>query len=311
MEAGSGWLLLTLAILSFVLSAIGAAVGLILGHLRLPLLITYLGSPASGATTNLIISGVGALAGAWRHARDGRVALHAFLLMGIPSGIGALIAVVVFTQVNPLWSYLIIGIMLVWSGVQLVRRKVEPLPCPPIPLARRIMVEIVVGLGLGALAAVTGLMLGTLRLPIMIRYLRMDPKEAVGTNMAVGCLTALVGALTGLCAGVTTLHWPVLWAVVPPTIVGGYLGGWLTGRLTKEGVQRLVGWVVAFSGVILLIQGSVSGYRQGTSQIPAVWVDEHDLQYDGWFDFDLEEDDEPPDQDPWTPILLRKTNSEG
>jgi hypothetical protein len=52
MEPGSFWLLLAIALVSFSLAFIGAAVGLVLGHLRLPLLITYLGSPGAGAMTN-------------------------------------------------------------------------------------------------------------------------------------------------------------------------------------------------------------------------------------------------------------------
>jgi hypothetical protein len=51
---------------------VGAAVGLVLGHLRLPLLVAHLGSPGAGASTHLAVSGLGALAGTARHARAGR-----------------------------------------------------------------------------------------------------------------------------------------------------------------------------------------------------------------------------------------------
>src|SRR4051812_48427675 len=73
MVTGSLGLLIGIGALSFFLAFIGAAVGLILGHLRLPLLIAYLGSPAAGAMTNLIISGSGAVAGSASHVREGRV----------------------------------------------------------------------------------------------------------------------------------------------------------------------------------------------------------------------------------------------
>ena len=49
METHHVFLLCGIALLSFVLSFIGSAVGLVLGHLRLPLLIAYLGSPGAGA----------------------------------------------------------------------------------------------------------------------------------------------------------------------------------------------------------------------------------------------------------------------
>src|SRR3954453_21817758 len=73
MHPGSPWLLVGIGVLSFALAFIGAAVGLILGHLRLPLLIAYLGSPTGGAMMNLLISGTGALSGSASHVRAGRV----------------------------------------------------------------------------------------------------------------------------------------------------------------------------------------------------------------------------------------------
>src|SRR5436190_23497472 len=110
MGPGSLGLLAAIAFLSFVLSFVGAAVGLILGHLRLPLLIAYLGGPGAGAMTNLIISGCGAVGGVARHLRDGRVSWAGLALMGVPSAVGAAVAVLVFVQINPLWSYLVIGV---------------------------------------------------------------------------------------------------------------------------------------------------------------------------------------------------------
>src|SRR5439155_20387220 len=108
--------------------------------------------------------GTGALAGTWRHLRDGRISWLGLALMGIPSAIGAAVAVRIFVQVNPLWSYLVIGIMLVVSGINLVRRPATEPAQGAIPWARQVVIEVVLGLGLGALAAITGLMLGSLRL---------------------------------------------------------------------------------------------------------------------------------------------------
>jgi uncharacterized membrane protein YfcA len=288
---GSLGLLVVIAATSFSLAFVGAAVGLVLGHLRLPLLIAYLGSPGAGAMTNLLISGSGALSGTVGHIRGGRISWVGLALLGIPSVAGAVVAVLIFVQINPLWSYLVIGVILVISGVNLLRPKKPEALTKPISTVRRISIEVLIGLILGALAAVTGLMLGSLRLPMMIRYLGMDPKEAVGTNMAVGCLTALAGAGTGLLAGSGQLDWLVMAVVVPPTLVGGYLGGWLTGQLSKEMVQRLAGGIVAVTGVILLGQGGGLIFRKPPTAVPPVWVDE--AEYDGWFDLDY------PDPHEW------------
>jgi uncharacterized membrane protein YfcA len=295
MQPGSPWLLVGIGALSFALAFIGAAVGLILGHLRLPLLIAYLGSPTVGAMTNLLISGTGALSGSASHVREGRVSWRGVALIGIPSGIGAIIGVLIFVRINPLWSYLVIGVMLVISGINLIRKKPDDEPKSDITPLRRTIVEIIIGLALGALGAVTGLMLGSLRLPMMIRYMRMDPKQAIGTNMVVGCLTAAIGTATNLLAGDGRLNWLVLAAVVPPTLLGGWLGARLTGRISKSAVQRLAGWIVMVTGVMMVGQGTVGTIRRPQSVVPAV-VDEWD--YDEWLDLDYPLTDEMPRPDP-------------
>src|SRR3954470_2988319 len=105
-----------IGLLSFVLSYIGAAVGMVLGHLRLPLLVAYLGSPVSGASTNLAVSGLGALAGAARHARAGRISLAVVALVGIPSAVGAVVGMLLFVKVNRFWAHVTLGALLAYLG---------------------------------------------------------------------------------------------------------------------------------------------------------------------------------------------------
>lgn len=311
MEPGNPWLLVGIGLLSFVLAFIGSAVGLILGHLRLPLLVAYFGAPGTGAMTNLIISGTGAVAGAWSHVRAGRVSWKGVALIGIPSGVGAIVGVLLFVQLNPVWSYLAIGVMLIISGVSLVRRKTDEAPSEEsVHPWKRFALETAIGLGLGALAAITGLMLGSLRLPMMIRYLKMDPKEAVGTNMVVGCLTALVGSVTGWLAGDGRMPWLVMAVVAPPTILGSWLGAWLTGRISKQAVQKFAGAVVAVTGVLLVGQGVVGTAKKPESALPPI-VEEWD--YDDWFDFDIEfppETPPPPVSMPDDPEVLPEEATE-
>src|SRR5262245_18020001 len=120
MDAHSLFILTVIAVTSFALSFYGAAVGLVLGHLRLPLLIYYLPSTAAGMATNLVISGLGGLTGAVRHARSGNVSLHLLALMGIPSVLGALLGAFFLVRIDSAWARVAIGIFLVTSGVNLL-----------------------------------------------------------------------------------------------------------------------------------------------------------------------------------------------
>lgn len=103
----------------------------------------------------------------------------------------------------------------------------------------RLAAEIGVGASLGAVAGLVGLLLGTLRLPAMMR-IGVHPAKAIGTNMAIG-------SVTGLLAGIATL-WDGsvdLWAfgvITPATMVGAYLGASTTGRLDKTTLRQLIAW---------------------------------------------------------------------
>lgn len=244
-----------IAALSLVLSFFGATVGLVLGHFRLPLLIAYLGSPVAGASTNLAISGLGAIAGSLRHASQGRVSLPVVALMGIPSMIGAAVGVVLFIKINRFWSSLGLGTILVILGLHMARAKAvgrETLELT-MPQGSRLLAEIAVGLFLGILSSVTGLMMSSLRVPMMIRLLKIDTKVAVGSNMVIGLLTAAIGALTSYATG-GGFDWPTLAVVGPPTMLGSYLGALVTGHLKKGTIQRLLGCTIAVLGLVMAVE---------------------------------------------------------
>jgi uncharacterized membrane protein YfcA len=271
-----------IGLLSFVLSFIGAAVGLVLGHLRLPLLIAYLGSPAAGASTNLAVSGLGALAGTYRHAREGRVWLSVLALIGIPSAVGAVVGVLLFIKVDRLWAHLVLGAVLVVMGVNRLRARPPERPPGAVDLPRplRLAGEVGVGLFLGILASVTGLMMSSLRVPMMIRLLKIDAKVAVGSNMAIGFLTALVGAVTSIAAG-GGFDWRALALVGPPTMLGSHLGARLTGRLRKETIQRLLGGTIAVLGLVMMVEGGWKATRvRDLEPVPHTPAEAHELEDD-------------------------------
>ena len=124
-------LILTLvAALSFGLAYIGASVGLVLGQLRLPVLVYWLGSPTVGAGTSLAISAVSALVGAIRHGRDGRVSLRLILTIGAPSAAAAYMTAEYAGGLDPLLIHAAIGVALLVTA-WLMLRKPRPTPPPP------------------------------------------------------------------------------------------------------------------------------------------------------------------------------------
>lgn len=297
---GNPALLLGIAVLSFGLAFIGSAVGMVLGQFRLPLLIAFLGDVVLGAACNLAVSGIGALAGTVRHWRDGNISLYVLLLTGIPSLVGAGVAALVLTwEVSHFWSRLLIGLLLVVSAYNLLRPEKEPPADAPAeagpeePARPSYLLETAVGLFLGALAAVTGLMMGSLRLPLLLRYLKLEPRVAVGTNLAVGFLTAVAAVVVfflGAKLGTKEVDWGrlglALGAVMPPTVAGAWLGVWITGMITKDGVRRLAGWAVALTGLFMVAQAAAPLAFEKHRDDWAVLAEPDDV----WWDVDGDDD---------------------
>ena len=114
------------------------------------------------------------------------------------------------------------------------------------------LAEVAVGTVLGAVSGLVGLLLGSLRLPAMIRYARIATPTAIGTNMAIGTLTGLSAGVATFLEGQIDL---VAFAVVAPTtVLGAHFGARKTGQLGPETLTRVIAWVLAATGLLMLLE---------------------------------------------------------
>jgi hypothetical protein len=115
-----------------------------------------------------------------------------------------------------------------------------------ISLGRR-LVEMSLGFGIGLFGGTVGLVLGQLRLPAMIQILRMEPRVAAGTNLAISTVTGLFGFLGH------ALHLEVDWVVLAilgsTAMLGSYLGAKQTGKVSPETLTRWMGAVMVISSL--------------------------------------------------------------
>jgi uncharacterized membrane protein YfcA len=248
--------LVLIGIASFGMSYLGAAVGLVLGHFRLVLFTYVLGNPAAGAATSLAISTMSTVAGAVGHARGGRVHGKTMLLVGLPSAFGAYVAAHFAARIDPRTLKLAIAATLVYAAVDVARatRARGATPPSPVPRARWSRVpfyslEVLVGLGLGALSGLVGLLLGSIRLPAMVR-LGVQPGTAIGTNMAIGAITGFSGGASALLGGRIDLA--ALAVVAPMAILGSHLGSKRTAQLSPTALRRWIGGALGVTALILL-----------------------------------------------------------
>jgi hypothetical protein len=233
---------------SFAAGYLGSMLGLVLGTLRLPLIVLATGSPLAGAGTNIAISAAAAATGGWGHAREGRVDWRIVVWMAPPSVAGAVLGGLVAGDVPERVLFAAIAAVLLWSGIDLGLRPVEPRPRERLRLAP----AVASGLGIGALGGATGVILGTLRMPALVRAVGLDVRRAAGTNLVVGFLLGLAGFATH--AAAFRVDWDVLAAGLAGALPGAWLGARATGRLSETALRIVL-------GVVLVVVGLAFGAR--------------------------------------------------
>jgi uncharacterized membrane protein YfcA len=236
---------------SFVAGYLGSMLGLVLGTLRLPLIVIATGSPIAAAGTNIAISAAAAGVGGFRHAREGRVDWRVVAWTMPPSVAGAIAGAIVADDVSEALLYGLIASVLVWSGVDLAFRPITPRPRERLRIARGSALAFVIGL----LGGAVGVILGTLRMPALIRAVGLGVHRAVGTNLVVGF--ALGVAAFAVHAGDGGVDWDVLAAGLAGGIPGGWLGARATGRVSEDALRLALGFVLVAVGVAFAVQAVV------------------------------------------------------
>ena len=229
----------------FVVALAGGAVGLVLGNIRLPALLLVASSPAAGAGANIGISGVAAATAGLVHVRAKRVDWRLFAWLTPPSIVGALVGGYVSGALPKDALLGVIGVVLVLMAVDLARPRRSELP-------GRLRPAQLIALGgvIGVLGGIVGLILGSLRLPTLLRFGEPLPL-AVGTNMAVGFFVGAAGVLGHVSGGV---DWALLTVGAGASIPGALAGARLTGQLPERRLKHAVAAVLFVAGSVAIAE---------------------------------------------------------
>lgn len=256
----AAWVAALLLALSFLIGMLGGLIGLALGTMRLPAML-LLGVPLpAAASANILVSSLTAVAGSHRHLRDGRVKLPLMLAVGLPAFAGGF-----YSGRAPV--NLLIGLaggLILWQGVEmglLARRRMrprDPTRQPEDELAgsagrftvARLIGGRVAGFGIGLLGGAIGLLLGSIRLPLMIRILRVDPRIAAGSNLFIGMAMGALGWVGHLLYQRPDLSLLIILGL--PAIAGSYLGAKLTGQISINILILIMGALLTVSGLMMM-----------------------------------------------------------
>jgi uncharacterized membrane protein YfcA len=111
---------------------------------------------------------------------------------------------------------------------------------------------VIAGAAIGAIGGLIGLILGTLRVPALIRWVGEEPARAVGTNLVVGIAVGAAGLLGHLPSGV---DWTLLAVGGVTSIPGALLGSRYTGRLSAPSLLRAIAIILLISGALTILRG--------------------------------------------------------
>ena len=248
----SGLELVAVAVWSFVVALAGGAVGLVLGNLRLPLFVAAASSPAAGGGANIAVSGIAAATAGAAHIRAGRVNWRLFRWMAPPSIVGALVGGYLAGRVPKTALLLVIAAVLLYSGLDLLLRRPREARVRTEP---SLVAAVISGAVIGLLGGFVGLILGSLRMPALLRLVGEPASRAVGTNLAVGVCVGIAGLLGHLPSAAP--DWRLILVGGAASVPAALLGARLTGRLSERALVQTIGAVLLVAGASAAIQAFV------------------------------------------------------
>jgi uncharacterized protein len=209
------------------------------------------GDASAAAGTNIAISAAAAATGGYRHAREGRVDWRVVAWMAPASVVGAVIGALTGHLVPTRALLVAIAAVLAWNGVDLIVAPFRARPEPRPKLGSAAAFGFVIGLVGGAL----GVILGTLRMPALLRAVGLDVRRAIGTNLIVGFFLGVAGFVAH--AFRLEVEWGLLAVGLVGALPGAWLGARVTGRVSELFLRRAIGAALLTIAVAFVVEAAV------------------------------------------------------
>jgi uncharacterized protein len=265
--------ILFLSSVGFIISFIGGMVGLVLGVIRLPFILsTGLGITES-VGTNIGVSTLGAITAAIQHIRNRNISFTIFIIMALTGAIGAFYGASLTKNVPINFFLILVGLIISYESFTLLKEnnnnrnnKINNNNDKKITENRLninqksikqknpyhdIFVQSIIGFLVGILGGLVGLVLGSIRLPAMIKLLKTEPKIAVGTNMLISSVMGMSGFVGHLINNEINLFYLII--LGPSAMIGGFLGAKYTNHLSPSTLKKLIGIVLSIVAVTIFI----------------------------------------------------------
>lgn len=256
--------ILFLSSIGFIISFIGGMVGLVLGVLRLPFILSTGLSVTESVGTNIGVSTLGAITAAIQHIRNKNISLTIFIIMALTGAIGAFYGASLTKNVPINFLLILVGLVICYESFILLKENnnnndkitTESLlnlnqESTSKNYYYESFLQSIIGFLVGILGGLVGLVLGSIRLPAMIKILKTEPKIAVGTNMLISSVMGMSGFIGHAISNEVNFLYLII--LGPSAMIGGFLGARYTNRLSPTNLKRLIGIVLAIVAATIFI----------------------------------------------------------
>ena len=262
------------ALIAFLL--IGLILGLIGGGgsvLGFFVLVYLMGFKADDATTySLFIVGFTSLIGAIAYLRKGEVSVESILQFAIASmvtvfcvrkfimpNIPELFHVFNFQISKHFLIMILFSILIVISSISMIKKrkanrtnqiKWDEFAKSPMGLPTVILLGILVGFITGFIGAGGGFII----VPVLIFFLRLNFKKAIGTSLCIIAINSLVGFAGNI--GHQEINWILLLSISFACVLGIIIGSFLSDKVSSTKLKPAFGWFTLCVGLFVIIKES-------------------------------------------------------
>ncbi len=264
----------TVGLIAFLI--IGLILGLIGGGgsiLGVPVLVYLMGFKADDATTySLFIVGITSLIGAITYLRKGEISIESILQFAIASmitvfcvrkfimpNIPELINVFNFQISKHFLIMFLFSVLIVISSISMIKKrkanrtnqiKWDEFAKSPMGLPTVILLGVLVGFITGFIGAGGGFII----VPVLIFFLRLNFKKAIGTSLCIIAINSLIGFTGNL--GHQEINWALLLSISFACILGIIGGSFLSDKISSKKLKPAFGWFTLCVGLFVFIKES-------------------------------------------------------
>jgi len=246
---GVGLLGLLVGLLSGFMGAGGAII-------TVPALVYVAGIPVETAiSTSLIMGAVIPITALLPRLRQGLVAwkaVAAVTVAGIPAAWGGTL---VGTLLSAKVTLLIFAVLMIASGVQMLRKRPNPPEEGRTPRAW-VLRALVVGVFVGFLTGLLGVGGGFITVPALVLALDIPIGTAIGTSLAIAILNSVAALLAHL--GASAPDWGIAVVFAIPAAVASVVSAYFAGRVHHRVLQIAFAVLVFAVAAFTIVQAATS-----------------------------------------------------